>query len=151
MASKRFFSKTRLETRRIARLIARDLCASPHSSGALAVGFSGELGAGKTTIIQAIGEALGVRRKMQSPTFVFMKKYDLPRRALRWKTLFHVDAYRISKKREVSALGLQEALSDSRNIVFIEWAEKIKKILPKNTIWIEMRHKGGSHRHILVR
>lgn len=58
----------------------------------------------------------------------------------KFKNVFHVDAYRIKKPKELSALGFRDILENPQNIVLIEWAEKIKNILPKRAFWLRFRH-----------
>ena len=83
----------------------------------------GDLGSGKTTFIQGIAKGLGIKRRVVSPTFVFMKQYG--------SHFYHVDLYRINKVGEAKGLGLEEIFNEPKAIIAIEWAEKIKKILPK--------------------
>lgn len=140
------------DTAKIAKLIA-DIFADlgPTIKGATVIGFVGDLGAGKTTFIKAFLRNLGVKGRVQSPTFVIMKSFSLPlagqaKRKQKGKNAFkhayHIDAYRIDSK-SLPQLGFKEILDDPQNIILIEWAEKIKKSLPKETFWIEMGH--GSH------
>ena len=107
-------------------------------SSAGVVALSGELGAGKTTFIQGFLRALGVKRRITSPTFLIFKSYTL--NAKPYTLVYHIDCYRIQKPAELLKLGLKKILADPRNIVLIEWAEKIKSLLPKGTIKIEFKH-----------
>lgn len=149
---KRVLTKSAKETQRLAGCIFRELAKLSGRGRAAVIGFSGELGAGKTTLIQGLARALGIKEKIQSPTFVLMKIYVLPRTGkLPWKFMVHADVYRIEQKKEILALGLERILKDPANLVVIEWAERIKKYLPKNTLWVELKHKGGNHRHVIVK
>lgn len=96
--------------------------------------LSGDLGSGKTTFIQGFAKGLGIKSKIISPTFILMRTY----KGIRQLTLCHLDLYRLEGdvEEEVKNLGLEEIWDDPKNIVVIEWAEKIKSILPKNTKWI---------------
>jgi len=88
-------------------------------------GFEGDLGAGKTTLIQAIGKVLGVREPMTSPTFVFRKEYRL-KKSNDIEKLIHVDAYRVER-------GSAEDLGELREfaaVTLIEWPEKLKQFIP---------------------
>lgn len=111
---------------------------------ALILALQGELGAGKTTFIQGFLRALGVRKKITSPTFVLIKCYML--HASCFKNTYHIDCYRIKKASELLKLGLKEILENPQNIVLIEWAERIQRVLPKNAIWIKFFH--GSKENI---
>ncbi len=92
--------------------------------------LSGELGAGKTTFVQGFAKGLGIQDKIISPTFVLIRQHQIPNTD---KTLYHIDLYRLENIESLKHLGLDEILSDSNNIVLIEWAEKLKQ-LPKGTI-----------------
>ncbi len=104
----------------------------------LILALSGDLGSGKTTFIQGFIRGLGVRNKITSPTFVLVKNYKL--KALNYKCVYHVDCYRIKSAGELLKLGLKEILKNPQNIVLIEWAERIRRVLPKNAIWLKFEH-----------
>ena len=90
------------------------------------VAFYGEMGAGKTTLIQAICKKLGVSDMVTSPTFAIMNEYEA-----RKKPVYHFDFYRINSESEVFDLGYENFFF-STNYCFIEWPEKIKNLLPEN-------------------
>ena len=104
----------------------------PKSYGALTIGLEGDLGSGKTTFVQDAGKSMGLVENLTSPTFIIEKIYDLPKNSL-FKKFVHVDAYRLDSAEELQRLGFHEILKDKSNIVFIEWPEKIKSILPHDT------------------
>lgn len=106
---------------------------------ALIFALMGDLGTGKTTFAQGFLKGLGVRGRVNSPTFVLMKRFAI--RDKRFANVYHIDAYRLEKPKELLDLGLREILEDSRNIVLIEWAEKLKRYLPKGTVWVKFSHK----------
>lgn len=136
----KFFTKNEKETQKLAQILANEILKTPKKmKGALVVGLEGNLGAGKTTFIQAFAKGIGVRSKLTSPTFVLMKKYG---------NLYHLDCYRIKDNEDVLALDFKEIISLAKNIVLIEWAEKIKRILPKNRIWISFKILGKKERLI---
>lgn len=143
------------ETKELAARLARKI------SRANVVALTGELGAGKTTFVQGFARALGIRRRVISPTFLIFRKYHLPKsvsqrskvpstRSASWRIgtgrskgqmyFFHVDLYRVNNPRELDVLKFKDILHSPFNIVLIEWAEKIKKILPKDTIWINFSY-----------
>jgi len=97
---------------------------------ATVVALSGDLGAGKTTFVQALGKELGVTETMQSPTYVLMKKYEI-KKALPFKTLVHIDAYRLNNAEEFAALKPEQFLSDPKALVVVEWPERVGAALPK--------------------
>ncbi|MFZ2804312.1 MAG: tRNA (adenosine(37)-N6)-threonylcarbamoyltransferase complex ATPase subunit type 1 TsaE [Patescibacteria group bacterium] len=90
------------------------------------VALSGELGAGKTTFVQALARALSIRRVLQSPTFALLRSYRLPRAKNGIHRLVHVDAYRIENERELLALDLDEELADAESLLVLEWPERVK-------------------------
>ena len=108
------------ETAKIAEDIAEKI--SPRAR-ATVIGLSGELGAGKTVFVQAIARVLRVAEQVQSPTFVIEKIYPLV--GSRFKKLIHIDAYRIEKESELSVLRWEEIITDSANLILVEWPEKL--------------------------
>lgn len=104
--------------------------------GALIVGLSGHLGAGKTAFVKTIGRILGVRETVTSPTFVIMKRYDIGNSGLEvrdsgrsiripWKKLVHVDAYRLENPGDLEVLGWEDLASDCGNLIMVEWPENV--------------------------
>ncbi len=114
-------------------------------SGAVVFALTGELGSGKTTFVQGFLRGLGIKKRSVSPTFIIMRRSPVVNRKLKIENLYHIDAYRIKKARELAALEFNKILADPRNIVLIEWAENIKKILPKKTVWLRFYHGKKMH------
>ena len=119
------------------------------SQKTLVIGLVGELGAGKTQFVQGAAEYLGIKRNVTSPTFVLMKKYSVP--TGNFNTMYHIDCYRLHSSREVLDLGWKEIAQEPNNIIFIEWAERVKGILLKDVIWVTIKDKGENKREIEVR
>jgi len=115
---------------------------------ALVVGLVGDLGAGKTAFSQAVGATLGVEEAMQSPTFLIEKIYELKDRP--WKHLIHIDAYRLEKESELISLGWNEIIASPENIILVEWADKIKNILPADTQTIHFSFVDETTREINI-
>jgi tRNA threonylcarbamoyladenosine biosynthesis protein TsaE len=151
-----FLSKNVEETAEIARKFANSL--EDDNKGktmATIVGLYGELGSGKTTFMKYLAGALGVKEEIKSPTFVIMRKYHLTPRlrvALSFTkeredtlvpgevvNLIHIDAYRIEKAEEILNLGWQEIIKDPKNLICIEWPEKIAEIMPAH-IMLKFEH-----------
>lgn len=105
--------------------------------------FSGELGAGKTTFIQGLAFGLRIRYKITSPTFILMRSYG---------NFKHLDLYRLEGdiKKQVEELGLFDLIKTKKNIIAIEWGEKIKDILPKETIWIRFENLDEDERKVII-
>ncbi len=135
-------SKSVKETQKIAADMAQKIIKS--GQGAI-IALEGELGAGKTTFIKGFAKALGVKDKVKSPTFVLMKKYHV-----RGTELYHLDCYRVGNEKDLKIPELKEILKEPHNIVVIEWAEHIRKILPKNHIKIHIDHVDKNKRKIIV-
>jgi tRNA threonylcarbamoyladenosine biosynthesis protein TsaE len=111
---------------------------TPHK--ALLVELSGNLGAGKTTFTQELARQLKIKEKITSPTFVLMKKYSID--FGQFKTLVHIDAYRVENSEEISILNFPELLSNPENLILLEWPEKIADILPEEKITITLEVDG---------
>lgn len=96
--------------------------------------LSGPLGAGKTTLVQALAHSLGIIAVPPSPTFALMRSYELPTAVNKIKRLLHVDAYRLEDERDVRALDLDEELADEHTLLLIEWPEKIPRFIKKHNV-----------------
>lgn len=117
----------------------------PDTEGATVLALKGDLGAGKTTLTQAIGRALGVAHTIPSPTFLVMRSYatDHPR----FKKLVHIDAYRIEDPNEIDVLGFADLLKEKGTLVIVEWPEKLQS-LPQGTVVLELKIAGKIERTI---
>lgn len=116
--------------------------------GALIFGFKGDLGAGKTTFLQGLAKGLGIKDKITSPTFVIMNRFPIKKG--KFRNFYHFDCYRIENYKEIESLGFKEIISDSKNIVCIEWPEKIKRIIPKDVSFIKFDILEGDKRKIII-
>jgi len=115
------------------RVAAKDIVVTlPSVSSASVLALHGDLGAGKTTFVQAIAGALGVEETVVSPTFVIMKKYETADG--RFKNIIHIDAYRIEESKELDVLGFSEELARPSSLICIEWPERIAERLPIETM-----------------
>ena len=113
------------------------------------VGLQGELGSGKTTFVQFFAKALGIKDKILSPTFVIFKSFALKNK--RFKKLYHFDCYRINQPKEILDLGFKEIIRDKKNVVLIEWSDRIKNLLPPEAVILEFRFIDKNKREINVR
>ena len=109
------------------------------------VALYGDLGSGKTAFIQGVAKALGIKENVLSPTFVIEKNYAIPRSDRR---LVHIDAYRLENAGELEHLGFNELVKDARNLIFIEWAERVKSLLPNETKGIYFKFIDENTREI---
>jgi len=112
---------------------------------AVVIALEGELGAGKTTFVQKFARACGITEPVLSPTFVILKRYTLHDSRY---TLVHIDAYRLENTHELEKLGIHDLIADKNNIIFIEWAERVADILPKEHIKIKFSHVNETTRKI---
>lgn len=108
------------------------------SEHATLITFSGDLGAGKTTLIQEIAKQFGIAEDLQSPTYVIYKKYELADQS--WKFLIHGDMYRLESSNEVDTLGWDDLLKNPENILLIEWPEKIADKIPYWALKLKISH-----------
>ncbi len=111
------------------------------------IALKGELGAGKTTFLQGFAQGLKIKKKVLSPTFIIFNKLRI--RSACFKNFYHFDCYRINDFKEIEALGFKEIVSDPKNIIAIEWPEKIKKILPREVLIIIFKILEGDKRKII--
>lgn len=95
--------------------------------------LQGELGAGKTTLIQSMCTFLGVDEPVTSPTFSLVNEYDSPE----YGCVYHMDLYRLEKEEDLVQIGLEEYL-DSGNLCFIEWPEVAQNTFDKKLVRIEI-------------
>jgi len=131
------------ETAGLAKEIAKSL------KGGEVLALSGDLGAGKTAFVQGLALALGVKDKVQSPTFNLLKVYNVSKKY--WPTrlaesrltgegglkfLVHVDAYRLNDGSETTEIGLSEYLNSPDAVVAIEWPENIASVISDSAIKI---------------
>jgi|SRR5665647_2805987 len=107
--------------------------------------FNGKMGAGKTTFIKSICEAMGVKETVNSPTFSIVNEYE----AANGKIIYHFDCYRINKIQEALDLGAEEYLY-SGNLCFIEWSENITPILPDSLVNVNIEEVENGKRMINI-
>ncbi len=118
---------------------------------AFVIGLEGELGSGKTTFLQGFARGLGTKERVLSPTFVIMKKFKIQHLTSNTQYLIHIDSYRIEKPRELLNLGFKKIIFNPQNIVAIEWADQVRKIIPKSAIWIKFEFVNEKTRKIIIK
>lgn len=129
------------ETRAIGRALAQLFRAGD------AVALTGELGAGKTTLVQGVAEGLGVEDRVASPTFVLVKEY------VGRLTIAHADVYRLERVQDVVDLGLDE-IADGEAVLLVEWGDAVEELLPPDRLRVELTGEdptgAGESRRIVV-
>jgi tRNA threonylcarbamoyladenosine biosynthesis protein TsaE len=108
------------------------------------IGLEGNLGAGKTTIVQGIASGWGSYDSVSSPTYVLVNVY----RRLDRNQLFHLDAFRLENSEEAIDLDIDAMLDQGP--LLVEWADRIKEALPENYLWINMRLINDEQRDFIV-
>jgi tRNA threonylcarbamoyladenosine biosynthesis protein TsaE len=107
------------------------------------IALVGPLGAGKTHLVRAIAEGLGIRdsRVVNSPTFVLIQEYSarLP--------IYHFDAYRLNNEQEFFDLGIQEYFAGD-GVCLVEWADRVPGCLPEELLWVRIEVTGEQSRRI---
>ncbi|HTU46571.1 MAG TPA: tRNA (adenosine(37)-N6)-threonylcarbamoyltransferase complex ATPase subunit type 1 TsaE [Bryobacteraceae bacterium] len=135
----RFETSSDEKTRALGRQLAPQL---PERGVVLLIG---ELGAGKTTLVQGIAEGRGAARAedVSSPTFTLIHEYGDP------VSVYHIDLYRLDTLEEARRLGLED-IYDAPGLVLIEWGERFPELLPRQRVEIRIRHAGEDRRAIEV-
>ena len=137
------------ETKKMGEKFAKKILQTFLQEKAVVLGLEGDLGGGKTTFLQGFAKGLGIKEKILSPTFVLMRRFQIPEKTV--CCFYHFDCYRIQKPNEILDLGFREIISEPKNIVAIEWAERIKKILPKDTIILKFDFLDKNKRKITIK
>jgi tRNA threonylcarbamoyladenosine biosynthesis protein TsaE len=105
---------------------------------ACVITLTGELGSGKTALVKLCAKTLGVTEEITSPTFVIFKKYSLTKSS--FKTLVHVDAYRLENTKELERLHFKEELANPDNLIVIEWAERVTDLVPVDALRVNCEY-----------
>ena len=137
MSEIKLVTKSELETKALGEKLATLL---PNGS---TLALLGDLGAGKTTLVRGVAAGLHIKEVVQSPTFNIMKIYlkgDRP--------LIHIDAYRLADIN--TDIGLDEYIGYESGLTMIEWSLFIEKLLPKNTVYLTIKHMGEDNREITI-
>ncbi|MBI2626467.1 MAG: tRNA (adenosine(37)-N6)-threonylcarbamoyltransferase complex ATPase subunit type 1 TsaE [Candidatus Nealsonbacteria bacterium] len=147
--STRFLTASPAQTQKIGKELAKNILRSKRRRIAAVLGIVGDLGGGKTTFLQGFAKGLGIKQKILSPTFVIMKRFKI--KDLGFNNFYHLDCYRIQKPREILDLDFKKIISNPKNIVAVEWADRIRKIMPKGTIWLDFKFVDSKTRKIIIK
>ena len=157
MNKNQFTTSTALQTKKLGALLAEEL------QGGEVICLSGDLGAGKTTFTQGLLKGLHISGPYTSPTFTIMKEYGISNLEFGKNTalfkiqnskfkishVYHIDAYRIESD-DLIGLGWQDFAGKPHVITIIEWPERVKRILPKNALWIDFQWLDEKKRRITL-
>ena len=108
------------------------------------IAFSGELGAGKTTLINEICKQLGVEESVTSPTYAIIQEYHS-----NTGIIYHMDLYRIKNIEEAIDAGIEDCLL-SKNVCLVEWPEKALLLFPPETVYSSLETLSNNMRKLIV-
>ncbi|MFA7662896.1 MAG: tRNA (adenosine(37)-N6)-threonylcarbamoyltransferase complex ATPase subunit type 1 TsaE [Patescibacteria group bacterium] len=129
----KIITKKETETQNLAIKLAKNF------KGGEVVALNGDLGSGKTAFTKGVAKFFGITKPITSPTFVLMKIYKIAGHQ-NIKTMVHIDTYRLANSQELVDIGVLEYFGRPDTVCLVEWAEKIKDILPKNVIQIDFSY-----------
>ena len=138
MDKKSFITTSSAQTKKLGQMLAKEL------HGGEIICLSGDLGSGKTTFTQGILKGLRVKGPFTSPTFNIIKAYKI-----KSYSVYHVDAYRINSK-DLIDLGWKDFAGKPNALVIIEWAERVKKIIPASALWINFEWISDKERRLII-
>lgn len=145
--SMKFVTHTPSQTKELGFVLGKEVLQGRLQKRATVIGLQGELGSGKTTFVQGVAKGFGIKEKILSPTFVIIKSYKIRNTRYKIQNLYHIDCYRVKDEQDLVSLGWDKIVSDPKNLVLIEWPERVQKILPKNTIFIFFKTIKTSKSH----
>lgn len=147
----RILSRSVQQTKKVAAvLVNKILFQGFKPQGALVIGLSGALGAGKTTLTQFLAQGLGVKERVLSPTFVIMRRYRLSPRRNFFSNFYHFDCYRLGSPQDILTLGWEEIIADRKNIVVVEWPEKIQALWQEDFLNVRLTAISPHQREIYI-
>ncbi len=135
-----FISHSPAQTRRVAARLATLLRAGD------VICLKGELGAGKTCFVQGLGQGLDAKDPVTSPSYTLIGEY---RTSPPLPPLYHIDLYRIESIEEALAIGIEEYLY-GEGICAIEWADRVREIIPSACLWLTLRHLSETKRNLIM-
>jgi tRNA threonylcarbamoyladenosine biosynthesis protein TsaE len=104
--------------------------------------FQAPMGAGKTTLIAAIGRAMGIQQAMSSPTFSIMNEYEV-----QGKLIYHMDWYRLESAAEARQAGVEAAMEEA-DLSLVEWPEKAPNLVPEHAVVFNIEFIDPDQRRI---
>ena len=113
---------------------------------ATVLALKGDLGTGKTTFVKALSNVCRAQSRAVSPSFVLLRTYKSADNT----KIHHIDAWRISS-RDMGYLGFDAIVQDPRAIVCVEWADRVKSVMPRHAIWMNFQHVSINERKVTVK
>lgn len=139
---KQYLTTSPLQTKKAGEALAKMALGSRIGKRAFVVGLEGDLGGGKTTFLQGFAKGLGMKGRILSPTFIIIRRQD---------NFYHIDCYRLRGYRELLSLGFKKIITDPKNIVVIEWADRVKEIIPAGAVWVTFEFVDRNKRRIVIK
>tara|TARA_Y100000310_G_scaffold341647_1_gene441493 strand:+ start:11502 stop:11939 length:438 start_codon:yes stop_codon:yes gene_type:complete len=127
------------------KIILSDMESRDYSCATI-LALYGDLGSGKTTFTKILGKKLDIKKNIISPTFILERIYKTNHK--KFHALIHIDAYRIEEDEEIKDLSWDDIIKERGNLIVVEWADKIEKQLPKNTLRIYFEYIDETKRKI---
>jgi tRNA threonylcarbamoyladenosine biosynthesis protein TsaE len=140
---KKIVTSSEMETFNLGRELGRTC------RGGEVFALSGDLGTGKTKFLQGLAAGLGVKERVNSPTFNILKIYHTSGASQKVKIFCHVDAYRLKSATDLTALGLEEYLDLPDTVTAIEWAEIVQGICQPTAKIIKIKQLSEQEREII--
>lgn len=113
------------------------------------VALTGDLGGGKTTFTRGLARGLGIKKQVVSPTFMLERILPVPG-AGPVKYLRHYDAYRLTSGADLIDIGFGEVAESQNSVVVVEWADRVREVLPENTIWVKFEFVRDQERSLEI-
>jgi len=156
---KKYITTSSKQTQKLGEKLAKEILKLPPQNGAIVLGLYGNLGGGKTTFLQGFSKGLGIKDKVLSPTFVILKHFKITKKTTtaqgapqlsttNFTDFYHIDCYRLKDSKDILELDFKKIMAGPKNIIAIEWPEKIKEVLPDDMIKINFEFIDENKREI---
>lgn len=145
----KYITKSCKQTQKLGEEVAQKILKQPLEKNAVVLGLMGNLGGGKTTFLQGFAKGLKIKEKILSPTFVILKHFKINKSVSKqFRDYYHIDCYRLNDGKDILEMDFKKIIFNSENIVAIEWSEKVKKLLPRDSIVINFKFVDKNKREI---
>jgi len=137
------------ETRAFGQLVGRIINQLGETRNrAFIISLEGPLGSGKTEWLRGFIRYFAPKEQVLSPTFILMR--EIPLNHSFFKKIYHLDCYRFKNEKEIEVLGFKDIIRQPKNLVVIEWGDRLKKILPSGIWRLKFKHQGLKKRKITL-